>query len=246
MTQLETAIAGLSDQRAIELVKRFAQAHQDAMTLRELDAPLASSIGQELSLPDESIDQPSAGQLARSALLLLAGDPRHRDGIAALLDSGRIAFGPGGDVLETGDVLAVLQTQLQVVVNPVRGTRSAFVHDASQQSGLLRSLTQQLMVYAGLRGTGPKADAEYRVWYATTRRPVDPADPSQGYTGERDDHVHYGTCRVFVPRSHKIGSVGSPWWKRAVTLTEPATCGTSPRPLRSPAAPGPPCRAGGR
>ncbi len=220
MTQLETAIAGLSDQRAIELVKRFARAHQGAMTLRALDAPLASSIGQALSLPDESIDPPSAGQLARSALLLLASDPRHRDGIAALLgESGRVAFGPGGDVLEPGDVLAVLQTQLPVV-NPVPGTRSAFVHDASQQSGLLRSLTQQWMVYAGLRGTGPKADAEYRVWYATTRRPVDPADPSQGYTGERDDHVHYGTCRVFVPRSHKIGSVGSPWWKRAVTLTD--------------------------
>ncbi|MGH2358391.1 MAG: hypothetical protein ACRDGJ_10340, partial [Candidatus Limnocylindria bacterium] len=140
MTQLETAIAGLSDQRAIELVKRFARAHQDAMTLRVLDAPLASSIGQALSLPEEAIDPPSAGQLARSALLLLASDPRHRDGIAALLgDSGRVAFGPGGDVLETGDVLAVLQTQLPVV-NPVPGTapRSSMT-PASSQACCVRS-----------------------------------------------------------------------------------------------------------
>jgi esterase/lipase superfamily enzyme len=29
--------------------------------------------------------------------------------------------------------------------------------------------------------------------------------------------VHYGSCRVSVPKSHKIGSTGSPWWKRLLT-----------------------------
>jgi esterase/lipase superfamily enzyme len=32
--------------------------------------------------------------------------------------------------------------------------------------------------------------------------------------------VHYGTCRVFIPKSHKIGSIGSPWWKRLRTMTD--------------------------
>jgi len=221
MTPLETAVAGLSDQRAIELVKRFARAHQDVMTLRALDAPLASSISQELSLPDESIDPPSAGQLARSALLLLASNPRHRDGIAALLgDSGRVAFGPGGDVLEPGDVLAVLQTQLPIV-NPVPGTRSAFVHDASRQSGLLRSLTQQWMVYAGLRGTGFPRQTPSTV-SGTPRpgvpwtRPTRPrATPASGTTGSTTALVG---CSFHGPT--RFGSVGSPWWKRAVTLTD--------------------------
>jgi esterase/lipase superfamily enzyme len=32
--------------------------------------------------------------------------------------------------------------------------------------------------------------------------------------------VHYGSCRVFIPESHKIGSIGSPWWKRLLTMTD--------------------------
>jgi len=57
-------------------------------------------------------------------------------------------------------------------------------------------------------------DQLYRVWYATTRRPVDPADPGRGFTGDRDDQVHYGACNVFIPKSHRIASIGSSWWRR--------------------------------
>jgi len=59
--------------------------------------------------------------------------------------------------------------------------------------------------------------AEYVVWYATTRQPKDPHDNTRGYSARRDSVVHYGSCRVFIPRSHKIGSTGSPWWKRLLT-----------------------------
>lgn len=62
--------------------------------------------------------------------------------------------------------------------------------------------------------------AEYVVWYGTNRKPVDAADPGRGYSHERDDRLHYGRCRVFIPRSHKIGSTGSPWWKRLITRTD--------------------------
>jgi esterase/lipase superfamily enzyme len=31
--------------------------------------------------------------------------------------------------------------------------------------------------------------------------------------------VHHGLCRVFIPESHKIGSIGSPWWKRLLTFS---------------------------
>jgi esterase/lipase superfamily enzyme len=70
------------------------------------------------------------------------------------------------------------------------------------------------------QASAPTDNAEYVVWYATTRRPRDPLDIGAGYSAERDDTVHYGSCRVFVPRSHKIGSIGSPWWKRLLTLTD--------------------------
>ncbi len=35
-----------------------------------------------------------------------------------------------------------------------------------------------------------------------------------------DQQLHYGTCHVAVPRSHRIGSVGSPFSKRWLTCTD--------------------------
>jgi esterase/lipase superfamily enzyme len=72
----------------------------------------------------------------------------------------------------------------------------------------------------GARSKGKAAKTEYTVFYGTNRARIDEADPSRGYSGERGKGIDYGTCRVFVPKSHKIGSVGSPWWKRLITLTD--------------------------
>ena len=65
------------------------------------------------------------------------------------------------------------------------------------------------------RPDDPAAKGYFRVWYGTNRRPVDGNKPDKGFTAERDiTAVHYGSCRVFIPHTHKIGSLGSPWWKR--------------------------------
>lgn len=56
------------------------------------------------------------------------------------------------------------------------------------------------------------------LWYGTNRRPADFGNPAKGYSGERDENeVHYGQCKVAIPKSHKIGSIGSSWWKRLIT-----------------------------
>jgi hypothetical protein len=62
-----------------------------------------------------------------------------------------------------------------------------------------------------------KDKAEYLVWYGTNRRPN---AGGKSYSSARDTVVHYGSCRVFVPESHKIGSIGSPWWKRWATMKD--------------------------
>ena len=220
MTPLETAIRRLSDERAVKLVNRLVRASHDPTASRRSGVDLAASIGSALSLPDDAIDAPSAGQLSRSILLLFAGDPRHQEGIAVLVNGPVTrSFGAANVILEPVAVLEVLQTQFQAF-DRVPAKSSASARDTATQPGLLQSVAQQLIAYAGLRKTGPQADAEYQVWYATTRRPVNAADRSLGYGIDRDDRVHYGTCTVFVPRSHKIGSVGSPWWKRTLMLTD--------------------------
>ena len=54
----------------------------------------------------------------------------------------------------------------------------------------------------------------YPVWYGTNRKPVDPADPSKGFTGEYDEQMRFGKRIVFIPRGHRPGELGSPLWKR--------------------------------
>ncbi len=80
---------------------------------------------------------------------------------------------------------------------------------------------------APLRGTVFKAFSEkpsetplYPLWFGTNRALVDAGDVTKGFSGERDTALHYGTCRVAVPRSHRIGSVGSAWWKRLLTAED--------------------------
>jgi esterase/lipase superfamily enzyme len=62
---------------------------------------------------------------------------------------------------------------------------------------------------------GERDGRRYRVWFATNREPVQKDDLHKGFSVERSaGEVYHGTCDVFVPRTHRIGSLGSPWWKR--------------------------------
>lgn len=60
----------------------------------------------------------------------------------------------------------------------------------------------------------------YEVWFATNRACIDAASPVKGFGNERDPQgtVRYGTCMVEVPRSHRFGSTGTPFYKRWLRL----------------------------
>ena len=73
----------------------------------------------------------------------------------------------------------------------------------------------------------------YHVWFGTNRQPVIDAKTFDthrqpltwdgaliGFSSSRHNQTHYGTCEVAIPKSHKIGSIGSPLWKRIATLTD--------------------------
>lgn len=60
----------------------------------------------------------------------------------------------------------------------------------------------------------------YPVWFGTNRKPVDPAQPAKGFTGEYDDEIRYGKRIVFIPKSHRAGEIGSPLWRRLLTRTD--------------------------
>ena len=58
----------------------------------------------------------------------------------------------------------------------------------------------------------------YPVWFATTRKPINKNDLTNGFSNQRDDddNIYYGKCNVFIPKSHHFGEVGRSWfsWKR--------------------------------
>lgn len=57
---------------------------------------------------------------------------------------------------------------------------------------------------------------EYRVWFGTNRKPMKPGS-DHAFTNDRGTGLSYGYCDVYVPESHKIGSLGSSFLTRLVT-----------------------------
>ena len=53
-----------------------------------------------------------------------------------------------------------------------------------------------------------------RVWFATNRKPINLAGEIQFDPRESVEEITYGLCNVFIPKSHKPGSIGVPWWLR--------------------------------
>ncbi|UKO98766.1 alpha/beta hydrolase [Nostoc sp. UHCC 0870] len=60
----------------------------------------------------------------------------------------------------------------------------------------------------------------YPLWFGTNRKPNNPQDISQGFSRQRDRNLHYGTCKVAVPKSHKFGSTGSSFLYRLLNSTD--------------------------
>jgi esterase/lipase superfamily enzyme len=83
--------------------------------------------------------------------------------------------------------------------------------DHSLQSEVLDVLVNSASVFGG---------KIYNVWFGTNRQPLTQAGAVVGFSSLRDSQTHYGTCEVAIPKSHKIGSIGSPLWKRVITLTD--------------------------
>lgn len=58
------------------------------------------------------------------------------------------------------------------------------------------------------------------VWYGTNRRPIDDRYPQRGFSSEHDTRIHYGTCKILIPESHKIGSIGTSWIRRFLSRVD--------------------------
>jgi esterase/lipase superfamily enzyme len=63
---------------------------------------------------------------------------------------------------------------------------------------------------------GLPSDRTHRVWYGTERSPTHPRDPASGYGAMAGASLNLGSCLVFVPKAHQVGSLGSSWVMRTL------------------------------
>lgn len=219
MNPLATALQGLNDTQALTLLQRLLQVlplpggHPSASAQERARAlAVANSLSAACAVAGAT-----PGALARTALLALAELPDVAPALhhlLALQTTSREAFA-------TPLPLAELSTQLLSVLEWQLASSAGSASVNATALGGLRTLAEQVVASIAPASATPQADAEVRVWYATTRKPLPLPDGSPSYGPEREDETqlqthgpHCGSCTVRVPRSHKVGSLGSPWWKR--------------------------------
>ena len=220
MNNLIPTLQGLTDTQALSLLLRLLQvlplprSSQSGASMQARAQTLAAV--NSLS-PASTASSTTPGALARSALQALAELPDvtpvlHH--LLALQTTSLQAFTNPLPVAELStQLLAVLEWQLAGSAGNTSANATAL--------GGLRTLAEQVLASIAPTSATPQADAEVRVWYATTRKPLPTPAGSPSYGPEREDETqlqthgpHCGSCTVRVPRSHKVGSLGSPWWKR--------------------------------
>jgi esterase/lipase superfamily enzyme len=90
---------------------------------------------------------------------------------------------------------------------------------SAEQVDAIGELSPPMHLQIGLREdrarfiTKQDREQTYLVTYGTNRKPIWEQDEIR-FGSERDNKLNYGACQVFVPQSHKVGSLGSPFWKR--------------------------------
>jgi len=65
-------------------------------------------------------------------------------------------------------------------------------------------------------GAAPDKTHVYDVWFGTNRAPVEMTNLRQGFKNERDPNgnVYYGKCSVSIPKTHRFGTLSTPFWRR--------------------------------
>jgi esterase/lipase superfamily enzyme len=65
---------------------------------------------------------------------------------------------------------------------------------------------------------GAKVDSLYKLYYGTNREPIDLNDSSKGYGDKRANRLYTGSCKIFIPASHKVGEIDGSLWEKIVHL----------------------------
>ncbi len=143
---MEDRIAALPDAEAIRLVRLIGSAHVGAGDGTEgLTPAQQTALRETFDVAPPSPDTVSEGDLARTALLLYAQDPAHREDVAAMLDGPAPEhYGIGTAIALTTAVLFILKTRLRFERDK-DGKWTVLVESEPTSNNLLKELAQKLL-----------------------------------------------------------------------------------------------------
>ena len=143
---LDERIVALSNRDACTVLRQFSQAQHPANIPGTIDTSLVEQLRQEAGLVN--VDDTVAGDegdLARTALRLLAADPAHHEGLEYLLSSaGTARFAVAESVVLASAVLIALQTHVRFERNK-DGTWSVKIEKKPTDTSLLKELLKKIV-----------------------------------------------------------------------------------------------------
>ena len=142
---VEDRIRLLDDASAARLLQRFASAQPHVDRPETLDAALVEQFAERLGVT--ASPDPRAGDLARTALELVAQDPAHRRGLTALIESpAPERYGVVETAFLVSAVLVALQTHVRFERDKAGGW-SIKVEKRPTDTNLLKELVRKLLSF---------------------------------------------------------------------------------------------------
>jgi hypothetical protein len=145
---LENRISLLNDATAVELLQRFARGQPRAPVPDTLDSTITEQLRGQLNLTSDPPETASQGDVARTALLIVASDSDHRTNIEAMLNNQPAEkFAIIETALIVSAVLIALQTHVRFERDKL-GKWAVSVEKKPTNSTLLTKLIKKLLAFS--------------------------------------------------------------------------------------------------
>ena len=120
--------------------------------------------------------------------------------------------------------LAIVQTEVRARDNQLNKLEEELQETRALNNDLSIEIASLKNPHGWGRGELPPAAGNgegsvYSVYFGTNQMPNDPKDSTKGFGHGRSKTVTYGRCEVWIPKTHRFGETGNPWYKRWTRLT---------------------------
>jgi hypothetical protein len=145
--QLDARIDTLTDSNAVALLTQFAKGQPHQIVPRQLDDQVARQLRAAANLQQDQTAATTSGDLARTALRLLASDPERRGEVQALLDHpASEKFAIVESALLVSSVLIALETHVRFE-RSTDGRWSVKIEKKPTNAALLKDLLKKLLSF---------------------------------------------------------------------------------------------------